>query len=115
MNETGRDGQLYGVDSAVYAPRRPGGLREVIAIAAASARSVRHFTLVRPRESARQLVTAARGVQRARMRRKYDAASEGEGPAPAVGLRSVSELRWPAAPAGGAPPDAGSASLPPRP
>ena len=87
----------------------------VIAIAAASARSVRHFTLVRPRESARQLVAAARGVQRARMRRKYDAAPEGEGPTPAVGLRSVRELRWPAAPAGGAPPDAGSASLPPRP
>lgn len=85
----------------------------VMAIAAASRHSVRSLTLVRPRDSARELVTAARGVQHARMRRKYDAAPEVEQGA-AVGLRSVQELRWGAGAGGPPPAEAPSAALPPR-
>ncbi len=86
----------------------------VSAIALAAAHSIRFTALARPRDTARDLAAAARGVQGTRMRHKYDAAqvtdvAQGQ----PVGLHSMRELRFePAAPADAAAPGGLAADAP---
>jgi hypothetical protein len=86
----------------------------VVAIAAASARSIKYTVLAKPRESARELVSAARGVQRARMRRKYDSQPEpGVPDAKPIGLHSTRDFKF-EPPQAEAPSPDGLAAAPPQ-
>ncbi len=80
------------------------------AIAIASFHSIRYTVIAKPRETARELVKAARGLQGARMRRKYDDVPEEAAPVGApVGLHSVREFQFP----GSMPPEVARADGPP--
>jgi hypothetical protein len=66
------------------------------AIAIASRHSTKFTVVSRPRETAHELVKAARGLQGARMRRKYDDLPEEGAPRGApIGLHSVREFQYP--------------------
>jgi CPA2 family monovalent cation:H+ antiporter-2 len=83
------------------------------AIAAASFRAIRFTAVAHPRQEAADLVRAARGVQRSRMRDKYDDAPEETARGPPVGLHSVHEFEFPRAPRGAE--GTGAAAPPPMP
>ncbi len=84
----------------------------VVAIAAASRHAVGYLSVEKPREVAKELATAARGVQRARMRRKYDGGSDELAlPSQPIGLHSVREFRFEPASESRAPPDGAASGL----
>ena len=88
------------------------------AIAAASFKAIRFTVIAKPRETARELVHAARGVQSARMRRKYDEVPEEHPSGAPVGLHSVHEFEYPTGRGGtgaAAEPASHAAGAPPMP
>lgn len=85
------------------------------AIVAASFRAIRFTAIAKPRETARELVHAARGVQSARMRRKYDDVPEEHPLGAPVALHSVREFEYPHGAGGSGTPGAHAGGAPPMP